>query len=247
MKKYIIANWKMSGTSAGIADYIACLTKYLTNKRVENELTVIICAPHVYLSTLKDLTKELSISVGGQDCHTHTKGAFTGETSAEMLADIGCKYVLIGHSERRKYNGEDESILKNKVIMAQNAGLIPILCVGESLVEREQNATLEVLKRQISILDEVKGETLIAYEPDWAIGTGVTPKFNDIQTMCNTIASEYHKLTGKDAYILYGGSVNAENVLDFMQSEDVDGVLVGKASLLPESFGKIIEIGAQAN
>ncbi|MDR1031507.1 MAG: triose-phosphate isomerase [Holosporales bacterium] len=247
MSKYVIANWKMNGTSASITDHMCRLAKHFSSKAIENKLSVIVCAPHVYLGALKTLTKDLPISIGGQDCHSHAKGAFTGETSAEMLADVGCKYVLIGHSERRKYNGEDESVLQEKVIIAQHAGLTPILCIGESAIEREQKATLEVLRRQLSILKEIQGNVLISYEPDWAIGTGVTPDLEYAQIVCHSIADEYRRLTDRNAYVIYGGSVNAENASGFIQSKDIDGILVGGASLAPESFGQIIEISAQSS
>ncbi len=242
MNKYIIANWKMNGSLSSMKDYVKVFTQSMCDVDRDLMPSVIVCPAYVYLAQLSELLNDSGISVGGQDCYTRISGAFTGEVSASMLADVGCKYVLVGHSERRKYNGEDESILKDKLISAQHAGLTPVLCIGESIVEYEQKTTTQVLKRQMSIIDGLEGNIILSYEPDWAIGTGLTPKIEEIEEIHNFVSFEYNKLSGRKTSVLYGGSVNVENVEKFVSNDAVGGVLVGGASLMPETFAQLVKI-----
>jgi triosephosphate isomerase len=184
--------------------------------------------------------------LGGQDCHTEQSGAHTGNISADMLQDMGCEYVIVGHSERRSYQNESSNLISQKAAAAHDAGLISIICIGETEEENEAGKTLEVLKKQISesIPESATPEnTIIAYEPVWAIGTGKTPTIDDIASTHEAIRKYIQiKIGNSDSVlILYGGSVNPSNARDILKLEDVDGALVGGASLKIEQFTSIID------
>ena len=213
---------------------------------------VVICPPFTALSTVKSVLQDSQIKIGAQNVFWQQEGAYTGEISPAMLTDVGCEYVIIGHSERRQIIGETDQDINNKLMAARAQGLIPILCVGETLQERNQQRAEEIVKRQLC--HDLKGvelsgeELVIAYEPVWAIGTGVNARSQDAQEMAkyirNLLKELYNEKCAEKVRILYGGSVKAENFLSFIQEEDIDGALVGGASLWPNSFAQIVRLCA---
>jgi len=232
MKKIIIANWKMNPNSLEEAKDIFEGIKSGA-KGINAE--VVACPPFTYLAGLKGLT------LGGQNIFYEEKGAYTGEISAQMLKNLGCKYVLIGHSERRKYFNETDEDVNKKLKSAVSVGLIPIFCVGETEEERNAGKAEEVVERQIKIglagIEnwKLKIENLVlAYEPVWAIGTGNACSVDDAKKMLEFIKKI------KDVSVVYGGSVNGENAKSYIKEAGYDGLLVGGASLRPEEFVKII-------
>jgi len=228
----IAGNWKMNGRAdwAGKADALVKLTDGLDG------VELLLCPSHPYVAALAGQ----GVAIGGQDCHAESAGAHTGEVAAEMLADVGASYVIVGHSERRA-SGETDAEVKAKAEAAHRAGLTPIVCVGESLEQREAGSATDVVLGQIkgSLPDSV-GETVIAYEPVWAIGTGKVATPADIANMHAAIRAEVGKLR-----ILYGGSVKPANAADVLGTANVDGALVGGASLDMESFAAIAEEAAK--
>ena len=239
MRKNIVAgNWKMNKTlQEGIA-----LAKEL-NETLANEkpnCDVIICTPFIHLASVTPLVDAAKIGVGAENCADKASGAYTGEVSAEMVASTGAKYVILGHSERRAYYGETVAILEEKVKLALANGLTPIFCIGEVLEEREAGKHFEVVDAQIkgSLFDlsaEDFAKIVLAYEPVWAIGTGKTATDDQANEACGYIRSLVKELLGEEVAeamrILYGGSVNAGNVKALMSMSDIDGALVGGASL----------------
>ena len=187
------------------------------------------------------------LSCGGnaQDCSVHTEGAFTGEVSAKMIRDMGAKYCIVGHSERRQNFGETSEFVAKKATRCLENGLIPIICVGETLAERESGGTLKIIEDQVwqSIpnTSEIKGEVIVAYEPVWAIGTGLIPVVSDIEKVHNHIKDVLGKMGIADTAVVYGGSVSPDNAAEIMGTQNVDGVLVGGASLSIEKFKGIID------
>ncbi len=231
----IAANWKMNGS----ADF----AKDLASKIISpgGDVKVLICPPTPYLSAVKAELGD-GIYLGGQDCHDQAEGAYTGSTAAGMLEDVGCEYVLVGHSERRSMCHENDKMVSSKARAAKEAGLIPVICVGEKLESREAGEHLEVVKSQIkhSVPDGfVSDDYVLAYEPVWAIGTGKTASIDDINEMHNTIRAQI----GPGVDILYGGSVKAANAADILSLNNVGGVLVGGASLNADEFNAIIKAG----
>jgi len=209
---------------------------------------VVVCPPFTSLTVMSRIFAGSKIKLGAQNLFWEMKGAYTGEISPAMLVDAGCTYVILGHSERRQIMGENDTIINRKVRAALDAELIPILCVGETLQERENNRAREVVKEQLT--RDLKNITfapqglVIAYEPVWAIGTGVNASSDDAQEMIGFIRSYLAKIYDRElansVRILYGGSVNEENIAEFMGEVDVDGALVGGASLQPNSFAGIV-------
>lgn len=230
MSKIIVANWKMNGSNSFINAFFQNLTPKSSHK-------VIFCPPYPFLATVSSRIKEFHYYLGAQDCHTDNAGAFTGDISAAMLADIGCQYVILGHSERRQHHQETNEIVFKKSQMALHNGLSPIICVGETLNDRTAKNHLEIVKQQlIQSIPQTTLPLIIAYEPVWAIGTGLTATLDDIVEMHQMVASHYqHKVK-----VLYGGSVTADNAAEILSQPNVDGVLVGGASLKPEMFSTII-------
>ena len=242
MKYFIAANWKMNKTIAEARDFLRSFSPAVQKA---TDVDIIIAPPFTSLSAAADEIRDTDIQLAAQDIFWEEKGAYTGEISPVMLLDAGCKHVIIGHSERRQYFSEEDVIVNRKIKAAKKAGLGVIFCVGESLEEREAGKTFDVIKREVEIgLAEIAPENLVvAYEPIWAIGTGKTATNEQAQEVHAYIRKLLGNLYGSKAEeirILYGGSVTPDNVDSLMACKDVNGALVGGASLNPESFAKII-------
>jgi len=251
-KPFVAGNWKMntdSHTSINLAESIVSGSLETAGQSV----SVAVCPPFVYLQAVAKTLSASSIAVGAQDLYIESQGAFTGEISASMLKDIGCSYVLCGHSERRHVIGETDELINKKVAAAIGGGLLPILCVGELLAEREASQTNEVVTRQIKnclsglSVEKVSAVT-IAYEPVWAIGTGLTATPQQAQEthgfVRKLLAELYDAQLAEEIWILYGGSAKPGNAGELMAQQDVDGLLVGGASLNAEDFIAIIQAAA---
>jgi len=249
MRQVLIAgNWKMNGSRSSIRELLNGIKAGAGEIR-SAELAV--CAPYPYLADVQEQLTGTSVSWGAQNLSTEEKGAFTGEVSAAMLLDFACKYVIVGHSERRSLYGEDDALVARKFAVARKAGLKPIFCVGETLDERESNVTEDVVARQIDALIALEGaaalaDGVIAYEPVWAIGTGKTASPEQAQAVHAFIRA---KLADADAavaekvQILYGGSMNPTNAAELLAMADIDGGLIGGASL---KAGDFLAIGKAA-
>ena len=230
---FIAANWKMNLDKSSIEGFCNLIQNYEFNKQINT----CIFPPNVYISYLKKIIKKLPISIGGQCCHYKTKGAFTGEVSPSSLKDIGCDYVILGHSERRTHNNESNSYVQKCATSAINSNLIPIICVGETLENREEGSALEFISKQINeSLPKYFDNIIIAYEPIWSIGTGKIPTNFEIREMHNHIKDLISLKFNKFIKVLYGGSVNSSNVSDILLVDNVDGFLIGGASLNPKDF-----------
>ena len=243
----IAANWKMNKK---IEEAQAFLDEFIPLVWNEREVDIVIAPPFTALYTMANLLRITNIGLAAQDLFYEDKGAYTGEISPVMLTDIGCSYVIIGHSERRIYFGETDEIVNKKFRAARRHGLEVIFCIGESLSEREAGMTFDVLKRQISegIRDISSDGLIIAYEPVWAIGTGKTATPDQAQEAHESIRKTLSHLYGEPAKgvrILYGGSVTPENADVLMACPDVDGSLVGGASLKADSFAGIVKYNKQ--
>jgi triosephosphate isomerase len=246
-KKLIAGNWKMyknpDETRTFFRDFLPLVAEHTRDE-------IVICPPYIDLCAAVQATKETNVAIGAQDLHWEKEGAYTGEICPRMLLDVGCTHVIVGHSERRQYFGETDDIVNFKLKAALEAGLTPILCVGEVLEEREAGLTEDVLRRQClrafhALSTKKTGKLVVAYEPVWAIGTG--------KTATPQLASEAHILIRGEAAkafgqqfadklrILYGGSVKPENVKALMAEEEIDGALVGGAILDPKSFASIVK------
>jgi triosephosphate isomerase len=242
MKYFIAANWKMNKTLAETREF---LRSFVPAVQKVTDVEIVIAPPFTALSSAADEIKDSNIQLAGQDVFWEEKGAYTGEVSPLMLLDAGCKHVIIGHSERRQYFSEEDVIVNRKIKTAKKAGLGVIFCVGESLEERESGKTFDVIKREVELgLAEVDPEYLVvAYEPIWAIGTGrtaTTEQAQEIHAYIRKILGNLYGNKAEDIRILYGGSVTPDNVDSLMACRDVNGALVGGASLKPESFAKIV-------
>ena len=242
-KKLAAGNWKMNGLWADLSE----VTK-LMELNPEPGCEVLICPPATLLSRMSDLVVDGPVVTGGQDCHAAKSGAHTGDISADMLVDAGGEYVILGHSERRADHGETDEDVRAKALAALEAGLRVVICVGETLAEREAQNTLEIIGGQLagSIPDNVTGENMVvAYEPVWAIGTGKIPTLAQIGEVHDFIRARLEKRfgagVGRSARILYGGSVKPGNAADIFAVSNVDGALVGGASLKADDFSPIIE------
>jgi triosephosphate isomerase len=238
--KLVAGNWKMNG----LLDHGTALAQGLRERATAAGATLgcelLVCPPATLLSTVGGVLAGSGIALGGQDCHAAPKGAFTGDISAEMLADIGCSHVILGHSERRQGHGETDVVVRGKTAAAWRAGLVTILCVGETHVQRQAGEAVEIVSSQLagSIPDAADAATLVvAYEPVWAIGTGLTATIEDIAAMHAEIRSRIPSGTR----ILYGGSVNPKNADAILALSDVDGALVGGASLSADDFWAIAQ------
>ncbi|HCT93756.1 MAG: triose-phosphate isomerase [Bacteroidetes bacterium GWE2_39_28] len=248
-KKIVAGNWKMN-TSIAEGILLAKQINFLT-KELETEVEVIIAPPYTHLAGIASLLKQEAsrVSLSAQNCADQLSGAYTGEVSVKMLEDVGCKYVIIGHSERREYYGETNEILLRKIELALAAGLSPIYCVGEKLNEREENRHFEVVAEQIKeVLYKLKGfdmnRVVVAYEPVWAIGTGKTATSDQAEEMHayirRVIGNKFPTLADEIS-ILYGGSCKPSNAAELFGKENVDGGLIGGASLLAQDFISIIK------
>ena len=246
----LAANWKMNKTFQEAEDLTAHITEAVEKLNL-NKVEVILCPPAPYLEMVLDLTDETHVAVGAQNINDHEFGAYTGEISAPMLRSMEVEYCIIGHSERRKYFGESNELLARKIDMALRFGIAPIFCCGELLPEREAGNHFEVVRRQFEEslfhLEEKDFRTVVvAYEPVWAIGTGVNATREQAQEMHayirQLILSKYGERVAQEAPILYGGSCNAGNAFDLFSQPDVDGGLIGGASLKGEEFVEMIRI-----
>jgi triosephosphate isomerase len=237
----VAGNWKMNGlrSSSKVLDEIRA--GYTPGLKAKVELAV--CPPATLVGMFAMLAVGSRVAVGGQDCHAKESGAYTGDLSAEMLADAGASYVIVGHSERRQYHGEKDVDVCAKAVAAHRAGLTAIVCVGETKEEREAGKALDVVKKQLRGSIPVGSNShniVVAYEPVWAIGTGLTPTTADVAEVHGLIREELGRLVGKSDHgnvrILYGGSVKPSNAVELMAVENVNGALVGGASLVAADF-----------
>ena len=245
MRKPIIAgNWKMNKTIDETIEFINEIKDKLNDDKVE----AVICAPFTVLKDLKEATKGTNIKVGAQNMHYAENGAFTGEVSATMLKEIGMDYVIIGHSERRQYFNETNEACNKKVLKALEVGINPILCCGETLEQREANETKNICKTQVEeALKDIDvndiSKVVIAYEPIWAIGTGKTATSEDANDVISYIREVVARLYGEksnEVRIQYGGSVKPQNVAEIMAQSDIDGALVGGASLAANDYIQLV-------
>ena len=244
LRPLVAGNWKMNGTMASL-DEVGLLMEMLSGARVRCD--VMICPPATLIAPMVRLVSSSPIRVGGQDCHSEAKGAHTGDISAEMLSDAGCSGVIVGHSERRADHDETDSLIRDKATAAHRAALTAIICIGETLEEREAGRTLDVVTGQLDgvLPPSVTGDdTVLAYEPVWAIGTGLTPSLEQVAEVHGAIRARLRdRLGGSEGdavAILYGGSVKPDNAGDLMGVANVDGALVGGASLKAADFMGII-------
>ncbi|MFU8813784.1 MAG: triose-phosphate isomerase [Pseudomonadales bacterium] len=250
MREFLIAgNWKMHGSSAFVAEFAGKWRAASVPERVQ----VLLLPPAPYIRELAAALRDVPIDLGVQNVHSESEGAFTGEISAEMARDLGAAWCLAGHSERRSLFGESDDMAGQKVKAALRAGIAPLLCVGESLEERDAGSAEAVVRRQLAAAAAVTGaaallETTLAYEPVWAIGTGRTASPQQAQEMHAVIRKQVAELCGDDAAqrirILYGGSVKADNAAALLGQADIDGVLVGGASLDAAQFARIVSAAA---
>jgi len=241
-RKLIAGNWKMNGMMSSGRDLARDLVADLAKDSPDCDF--LVCPPCHLLTTVGDEVSGSAVGLGAQDCHTAEKGAHTGDVSAAMLADAGCSHVIVGHSERRSNHGEDDALVRSKAEAAIAAGLVPIICIGETEEERLAGRTLEVVGTQIAgSLPQTDGEIILAYEPVWAIGTGRTPTSEEVAEAHAFIRSQLRDHLGAEraeaVRVLYGGSVKAENADELLTIDDVDGALVGGASLDASGFKAI--------
>jgi triosephosphate isomerase len=234
--RLVVANWKMNGLQASSAE----LEKIIAGARALAMVDIIVCPPATLITSFAAAARGTPLAIGGQDCHPEIAGAFTGDISAEMLRDAGATAVIVGHSERRRYHGETDAVVRAKALAARRAGLLAIICIGETRAERDAGRTRDVLRAQLdgSSPDDAEG-VAIAYEPVWAIGTGLTPTPDDVREMHTFIRARLSSRfaeTGGDMRILYGGSVRRSNAKQLLTVENVDGALVGGASLDASEF-----------
>ena len=254
-KKFVAGNWKMNLNGREARALAQGLKGRLSGTTIPNEVDVALCPPFVYLAQVVEILADSAISVGAQDAYFEANGAFTGQISVEMLKDVGCRYVIIGHSERRHVIGESDELINRKLQAALAGNLEPILCVGELLEERQNGETETVIERHLRTgLAEVTAEQMtritIAYEPVWAIGTGKTATCDQAQqahAFARGILSQiFDDSLAQRIRIQYGGSVKPTNAAELMSQPDVDGALVGGASLKVDDFAGIVAGGCQA-
>ena len=239
MRKIIAGNWKMNGKLENLLEI-----KKISNEFARSKIEIIICPPFTLLSAASEIAK--NVYLGAQNLHPESEGAFTGEISADMLVDLGVKYSIIGHSERRNEHNETNEIVARKVKISLEKKLQTIICIGETELQRKENSTLEILEQQLleSLANNTNSEKLIvAYEPIWAIGTGLIPEVSEISKIHDFLRVRLVELYGSNAStipLLYGGSVNGSNASEIFNVNNVNGALVGGASLSFEKFAPII-------
>lgn len=247
--KLIVGNWKMNGS---LADNATLLAGVLNGLPAAGGARVAVCAPAVYLHQMQSLLKDTPVAWGAQDVSAHERGAFTGEVSATMLRDLACRYVIVGHSERRQYHGESDELVATKAQRALACGVTPIVCVGETLAQREAGDTEMVVKRQLASVIHTVGhctsELVVAYEPVWAIGTGKTATPEMAQAVHAVLRAQIAAATpnASRVAILYGGSMNAGNAAELLAQPDIDGGLIGGASLKAPDFLSIVDAAGVA-
>jgi triosephosphate isomerase len=241
-KKLIAGNWKMNGNVASNA----ALLKALLDQSADWNCLVAVCVPAVYMAQVQGMVEGSGIALGSQDVSAFESGAYTGEISAAMLKDFGTRYAIVGHSERRQYHGENDAAVATKATRALAVGITPIVCVGETLAEREAGRTEEVVKRQLAAVIHANGhcisEIVVAYEPVWAIGTGKTATPEMAQQVHGVLRAQLQAASAHAdrVHILYGGSMNAANAAQLLAQPDIDGGLVGGAALKAADFLSII-------
>ncbi len=245
MKKLIVGNWKMNGLASSLAEIEAL--KGLTG---EAACDIVVCPPFTLVEKAVERARGSGIAIGAQDCHAQTSGAYTGDVSAEMLAEIGARFVILGHSERRSAYKEMDAVVAGKAAAVHGAGLVSIICVGETREERDEGRAIEVVRAQLEASipnTATSSNTTIAYEPVWAIGTGLVPTLEQIEEIHSSIRQALEKRLGENGQgvrILYGGSVKASNAQAIFGVSNVDGALVGGASLKASEFAGIITAAA---
>jgi triosephosphate isomerase len=232
----VAANWKMNGLKGSIAE----LEKIIAGARGLAAVDLMVCPPATLIASFAAKAQGTPVAIGGQDCHAEAAGAYTGDISAEMLRDAGATAVIVGHSERRRYHGESDAQVRAKAVAARRAGLLAIVCIGETQAERDAGHTRDIVRTQLdgSLPDDSKN-LAIAYEPVWAIGTGLTPTRNDVGEIHAFIRARLLARfggSGSETRILYGGSVSPANASDLLSVADVNGALVGGASLSADKF-----------
>jgi len=239
MNKLIVGNWKMNG---GLASNEALLGAIVGGISHLSHARLAVCVPAPYLAQAQTRLQGSALAWGSQDVSAHEQGAYTGEVSAHMLKDFACRYAIVGHSERRQYHGETDEVVATKAQRALAAGITPIVCVGETLAEREAGQTEAVVKRQLAAVIHTVGhctsELVVAYEPVWAIGTGLTATPEQAQQVHAVLRAQLMAASQKAnrVHILYGGSMNAANAASLLAQADIDGGLIGGASLKPADF-----------
>ncbi len=244
-RKLVVGNWKMHGSRAANAQLLAGL-----KEAGPWNADVAVCVPFPYIAETALALTGTALSYGAQDCSAHEQGAYTGEVSSAMLADIGCRHVIVGHSERRAYHAESDQLVADKAKAALAHGVTPIVCVGETLAEREAGQTEAVVKRQLAAvihtLGHCCGEMVVAYEPVWAIGTGLTATPAQAQAVHAVLRAQLRAATDRAVAmrILYGGSVKADNAAELFAQPDIDGGLIGGASLKAGDFAAICRAAA---
>ena len=240
-RNLVVGNWKMNGGRAANAELLA----ELQAAHVAWRCDAAVCAPFPYLAQVSELLAGSALTWGAQDCSAHESGAYTGEVAAAMLAEFGCRYVIVGHSERRALHGESDQLVADKAKVALVHQLTPIVCIGETLAQREAGETDSVVKRQLSAvihtLAHCISQVVVAYEPVWAIGTGLTASPEQAQAVHALLRAQLHAATEKAdrMQILYGGSVKADNAATLFAQPDIDGGLIGGASLKAADFAAI--------
>ena len=241
-KKLIVGNWKMNGGLEANARLLADLTAGLDAPACE----VAVCVPAPYLAQVAGLVAGSPVAVGSQDVSAQAQGAYTGEVSADMLREFGVRFAIVGHSERRQYHGETDALVAAKAVAALDAGIVPIVCVGETLAQHEAGQTAEIVARQLAAAVDALGDRaagmVLAYEPVWAIGTGKTASPEQAQAVHAALRSQLRAASPDAASvkILYGGSMNTANAAELLSQADIDGGLIGGASLKAPDFLKIV-------
>jgi triosephosphate isomerase len=250
-QKLIAGNWKMNGSLAANEALVHGVQQGLAQALDGKHAQVAVCVPAAYLSQVQQLVKGSGVDLGSQDVSAHEQGAYTGEVSAVMLKDFAVRYAIVGHSERRQYHGETDEQVAHKAQRALSVGITPIVCVGETLAEREAGKTEEVVKRQLAAVIHTNGhcisEIVVAYEPVWAIGTGKTASPEQAQAVHAVLRAQLKAATehSERIHILYGGSMNAANAAELLAQPDIDGGLIGGAALKAADFLTIIAAAAR--
>lgn len=250
MRKPIIAgNWKMNKVMGEATSFIEEVKGLVPSS---DKIEAVVCAPALFLDRLVEASKGYDVKIGAQNMHFEENGAFTGEISPAALKDLGVSYVILGHSERREMFAETDESVNKKTAAAFKHGLVPIVCCGETLEEREAGKTNDLVADQVTkalagLTDEQLKQTVIAYEPIWAIGTGKSSSAKDANDVCShirtVVAEKFSQEVAEAVRIQYGGSVKPENIKEYMAESDIDGALVGGASLEPQSFLQLLEAG----
>ncbi len=245
IRPLVAGNWKMNGTSASLAELRSIANGFMNG--LDAEADGLVCVPATLIARAAEVAKSSPVRIGGEDCHEKETGAYTGDISAEMVKDAGASHVIVGHSERRQYHAETDAAVAAKAAAAWRAGLVAVICIGETADERKAGETLKILSRQVEgsvPSSAAAANTVVAYEPVWAIGTGLTPTAQDVADAHAHIRAELAKRVGDEAAkmrILYGGSVKPSNAVELLGVANVDGALVGGASLKAVDFLGIAE------